>query len=721
VDEPRRLVAERPALRFSTPLTMSFLSRVAPDGAILEAELLIALRDTYRTVLECHEASDELSRYYPRLFGVVQGLPYHAPFHHELEKVFTPRGEIADDASDELGTLRKQQRTLQRRIEHSLDRLLRDPDRNRYLAEDYYTQLNERYVVLVKADNKGRIPGIVQGESASGLSLYVEPLEIVESNNSAIEAKVEEQREIRRILRRLSDRAHAFRDEYPTLLEGLAWLDSTRARALYAQVTRASVPVFVDDLTLRVVQARHPLLGERCVPIDLALSEGDRILVLSGVNSGGKTVALKTVGLLSLMAQSGMHVSAGHDTKLPLCDRVACEIGDQQSIAQNLSSFSSHVTHVSRILGNLGTRTLLLFDEFMTGTDPEEGAALAEAVLADLARREVLALATTHYGPLKLLPKKYPGFVNVAVEFDWERLSPTFRLLCGVPGSSLGLDIASRFGMPQPVVEAARGFVDSGKSALSDMIRDLEEQLVRATAERKELAELVLLTERERTSNKNRWEALEKARLAELDALKAREIEEMESFKTTVHQALRHGPAPDLPGRIQEKIRLKEKELDSSRPPPPEGLKPGDWVRISNMRESGLVMEIRKDRQTAMVLVNGIQIKTALSSLVVTQPPPKPVKQKTVAGTSARLVAKDLPLELNLISLRVEEALEQLSEYMDAAYARSYREVRIVHGKGTGALRSAVDRFLKTCPMVKSHRLGAFGEGEGGVTIVTFR
>lgn len=722
VDEGRRLLGEFPGLRFATPLDKVFLDRCRTQGIILEAELLIGLRDTYDTVALVREIADDRRESYPRVLGAAATLPYHEFLHHQLKRVFTPSGDIADDASPELSSLRRNQRTLKKRIESLMDRLLRDSNRSKYLAEDYYTVINERYVVLVKVDFKGKIPGLVQGESATGLSLYIEPLEVVEANNQCIEARVEEQREIRRILRMLSESAHAHHDEYPHLLSTLAWLDAVAARARYATQTNAVTPHFGEGLELKLDAARHPLLGERCVPTDLALGDGDHVVVISGVNSGGKTVALKTIGLFALMGQCGMHWPSGPSTVLPFFDRVASEIGDQQSIAQNLSSFSSHASHVAEILKDLGSRSLLLFDEFMTGTDPEEGAALAEAVLADLSTRDTVTLVTTHYGPLKLLAKKYPGFLNVAVEFDWERLAPTFRLLTGIPGSSLGIDIARRFGMPEPLTMRAREVIDSGKGTLNEMIADMEAELVKVRREREELDQLLEMAQAEREAQRAEWAKFEGKRKKELEELEQSHIDEMEGFKAKVHEALRGGtPPPQLTHDIQIKIREKERRLELAKPEPPRDLQSGDWVRVHHMREPGVIVEIKRERKQALVLVNGMQVKTDLASLERVAAPAKQKRAEVQGGTSFRLESRDVTTEVNLIAMRVEEALEALASYMDSAVARSYKEVRVVHGRGTGALRAAVEKYLRRASFVKEFRLGGVGEGDSGVTIVTLK
>jgi DNA mismatch repair protein MutS2 len=738
VGEARLLAAERPELSFATPLDARFLSLVGKQGLALEPEMLVGLRDTYCTVAGAQAAVRRLEGDYPLLEAEILGLPHHADLAAELDRVFTPRGEIADTASPDLAALRREQRSLVRRVEQLLERLLGDPGRSRYLAEDYFTVHTDRYVVLVKAEFKGKVPGLVQGESSSGLSLYVEPLEIVELNNACIEARVEEAREVRRILRELSDRVHSRRDDMQRLLDGLGWLDSVAARARHATACEAVPPRFATGLGLALAAARHPLLADRCVPLDLALAGDDRVVVLSGVNSGGKTVALKTVGLLVLMAQSGLHVPAGADTVLPFVDRVASEIGDQQSLSQNLSSFSSHVTHVSSILSRLGTRSLLLFDEFMTGTDPDEGAALAEAILADLAARgDVLALVTTHYGPLKLLPRRYERFLNVAVEFDWERLAPTFRLLGGVPGSSLGLDIATRFGIPDRLVAAARDLVESGRSSFAGLVAELEAEHARARAAREELSAALESARRERDEQTKTFATLEKERLAELSRLKEHQIDEMESFKARVHEALRPpaggGPArppPQLTGEIQERIRSKEAELAVARRaahPPASGLPAqGDWVRVHNMREPGIVVELRRDGRTAVVLINGVKVRASLEAMERIAPPSppaaagaaRPPRGAAGGGASFRLAGSGPEREINLIGLTVDEALEQLGRYLDAAAARGYREVRVVHGRGTGRLREAIARYLKSAKLVRSFRPGRYGEGEGGVTIV---
>ena len=722
VDEARRLLGEYPELRFRTPLDKKFLDRVRTQGAILEPELLIGLRDTYDTVDEVRAIAKRQVASYPRVLGPCSTLAYHQYLHHQLRRVFTPRGDISDDASPELAALRRHQRSLVKRIDSLLERLLRDGNKQQYLAEDFWTVLNDRYVVLVKADFKGKISGLVQGESSTGLSLYVEPMEVVEANNECIEARVEEMREIRRILRTLSEAAHEHRDEYPPLLATLAWLDAVSARARYAMAQSAILPRFSENMELKLDAARHPLLGDRCVPADLALTPEQRVVIISGVNSGGKTVALKTIGLFALMAQCGIHWPSGPDTVIPFFDRIASEIGDQQSIAQNLSSFSSHATHVGEILGHLGTRSLLLFDEFMTGTDPEEGAALAEAVLSDLARRDALAFVTTHYGPLKLLVKKYTGFVNCAVEFDWERLAPTFRLQYGLPGSSLGIDIARRFGMPEPVCAQARALMDSGKGSLNAMIADVEAELVRVRREREDLKAKLAEADRERNAQRARWDEFEAKRKRELDDVELSTLEELEAVKAKVHEALKGGtPPPQLTTEIQTKIRAKEAKLEAAKPEPPRDLSPGDWVRVPDMRDPAVVVEVKREKNQALVMINGMKVKTELRTLERVAAPAKPKRAQAAGGSSFRLETSNVSTEINLIAMRVEEAEEALASYLDAAVARSYKEVRVVHGRGTGALRSAVEKYLRRCKFVKEFRPGGYGEGEAGVTIVTLK
>jgi DNA mismatch repair protein MutS2 len=311
--------------------------------------------------------------------------------------------------------------------------------------------------------------------------------------------------------------------------------------------------------------------------------------------------------------------------------------------------------------------------------------------------------------------------MNVAAEFDWDRLVPTFRLIPDVPGSSLGIDIAGRFGIPGSLIESARTLVDTGKAALNSMVVELEEELGKVRKEREELESTASKARREREEQQQKLDQLQRARLAELEALKEAQIEEMETLKQVAHEALRAGPTPALPSLIQDQIRRTQAELVAAQPPPPAGLAAGDWVKVLHMKDPGMILEIRPDKKKAVVLVNGIQVKTDLASLERTKAPAKAARAATSTGPTYRLQERDLPTELNLISLRTDEALEQLATYLDAVVARSYPEVRIVHGKGTGALRSAVEKYLKKCRFIKGYRPGSYGEGESGVTIVTLK
>lgn len=724
LEEIRLLLADPADFGFHTPLTRDFCRLVAKPGLVLPEESLVALSTTYETVRKARRRLTVrgFKDSHPRLAAAIDALPYHEELHDALKAVFTADGLMKDQASPLLASLREEQREYVRKIETSLERILRDDNKRAALAEDFFTVLNDRYVILLKSDYKGKIPGIVQGESGTGMSIYVEPLSIVELNNARIEAKVEEAREIRRILRELSEHARRLAVDYPVLLEGLAWLDSVRARALYADQIRAVVPELTDDLIFHVPAARHPLLGEKVVPVELTVPPDIRVLTISGVNSGGKTVAVKLAGLLASMAQSGLAIPAAQNCRMPLFDTIACEIGDQQSISENLSSFSSHVTHVREILGRLKGNCLLIFDEFMSGTDPDEGAALAEAILHHLAGRSCLTFVTTHYGKLKLLPEKYPNFMNIAVEFDWERLAPTYRLTPGRPGSSLGIEMALRFGLDRGLADEARQLVDTSQDAVNRLVKDLEEEMTRLRAQREEEAERSNRARMAEEQLRKELEALKEKSRNEVRELKESFADELEAIKQEVHKSVHGQPDTHLPGRLHERVMA----VRASAAPPPTPSKDlpevGDHVHLPGAKDKGVIMEIAGRK--ARVLINGILITSELSSLTLARgggTAPRPAASRPAGVASYKLDSEAVGMELNLIAMRVHDALERLEEYLDQAYARNHKEVRIVHGKGTGALRRAVVDYLRGDPRVGKYRSGEIGEGDSGVTVVTLK
>ncbi|MBI4870520.1 MAG: Smr/MutS family protein [Candidatus Riflebacteria bacterium] len=705
------------------------VQRLRIEGALLDRTDFLDVRRTLEAIAVARKrAQASLQKPAPRITTTVGHLPVLEELHRDLDRVFTPAGDLQDRASQALYDLRRARRGLIGSIEGALRHLLRDPNHEKWLAEEYFTQVNGRYVVLVRTDARGHVPGVVQGQSKSGLSLYVEPMSMVERNNELIRSYLEEEAEIARILARLSSVARAHRDELAAALDLLSWLDSLAARARWAVEHSARAPQFSTDGTFDLRGARHPLLGQRCVPIELRTGPGDRVLVLGGANSGGKTVALKTTGLLHLLAKSGFPIPCDDGTRVAFFERVFCEIGDKQSIDANLSSFSSHVADVAVILRSARRGDLVLLDEFMTGTDPQEGSALAETVLLELAERGTVTVITTHYNSIKLLKDRHPGFKNYAVEFDRKTLRPTYRLLENEYGASAGIEIAGRFGLPQVLTDRARHLLAKGEGNIASILSKLELERTRARQEHERHRSLVEETERLQAAYQKQLEELTEERRVRLGKRIREERLELVALRDFVREAVRAGQAADAVQAIEERATTVERQEEELAPPPSsEPIYPGDRVLVLDLNAEGEVLDLGP-RQATVKLASGMPVKTKPAALRKLGPAKSTrpgrgrvtleVSQTSGTGGATVEAGEGPGLELNLIQMRAEDAKEKLAWYLDRAYARGYGEVRIVHGKGDGVLRKVVEEYLRASPYPLEWRLGGMGEGDTGVTIV---
>lgn len=657
---------------------------------------------------------------FPLLAALAHQIDPCAALADEIERCLDERGQVLDRASPELMSIRAELRTAHDRLMERLERIINAPRNARYLQERYITQRDGRYVIPIKAECKGYFAGIVHDRSASGATLFVEPLATVELNNRWRELQAAEEHEVERILLELSGLVAAAAEELRRTVDVLARLDLALAKARYADHLRASRPEMVEfaphrgahpGATIDLRQARHPLLDQtRVVPIDFALNDDYFIVVITGPNTGGKTVALKTIGLLALMAQCGLHLPVEEGSRLSVFDHICADIGDEQSIEQSLSTFSSHMGNIVNILRVAGSRSLVLLDELGAGTDPLEGAALAQSLLIHLRQRLVTTVATTHYPELKIFAYETPGMVNACVEFDPETLAPTYRLTIGLPGQSNALAIASRLGLAEAIVRRARGFLsadhlDAGR--LLAQIRETQSRAERARSEAEEAA----------ARWRSRLDGVEEERRRLLDQARAEAMAELEALRDELRELRRKlRTAAATPAAIaQAESRLDELARQLAPEREDGEVAVGDTVWLEGLDAIGEVVAL--DDERAEVLVGTFRVRTRRSSLrlrhrgaerlpddgEVIVPPPPPVG-----------------LELHLRGMRVADAISRLDRYLDEAFRARVPFVRIVHGKGTGTLRRAVREFLSEHPLVGSFRSGQEGEGDTGVTIVKF-
>ena len=647
--------------------------------------------------------------------------------------------EIADAASPELASIRRLIRAASARVHDALQKIISSPSYSKALQEPIITMRSERYVVPVKAEHKGSVPGLVHDVSGSGATLFIEPMAAVKANNELRELRAKEKTEIERILMELSADGAAHREDISLDFDMLVRLDLVFAKAKLSYRLDCTAPVIADrGVTLR--RARHPLISKDVVvPIDVALGGDYDTLVITGPNTGGKTVTLKTIGLLAVMAQCGLHIPAADGSSLPVFEEIMADIGDEQSIEQSLSTFSAHMTNIVRILEECDDRSLILFDELGAGTDPTEGAALAISVIEHVRRCGATIAATTHYTELKIYATTQPGVMNASCEFDVETLRPTYHLLIGIPGKSNAFAIAQRLGLSQSVIEDAKSRVGTESATFEATIEKLEqvrqllerdradaaEKLRTAEAERKKAAMLraELSVRLEKADEKARRDAeriLSDARRTAEDVFR-----DLDHIRKMEKESDSHHEANEARAALRRKLNLAEEEArEASKLPeePKVSARPvevGDTVEILSMGVKATVTAIAPNR--TLTLRAGIMNVTAKESEVYLLPDQQKVKVVTSSGQAATLRSASAPSEIDLRGFERFEAVDAAERFIDAAVMAKLEEVRIIHGKGTGALRTAIQDMLKKNKAVKRFRLGKYGEGESGVTVVTLK
>jgi DNA mismatch repair protein MutS2 len=727
---------------------------LAARGGVLDPQQLL---DVKSTLISCRELKKSLERKtdeYPRLAQIAAGLPEAHGIVDSISRVLSERGEVLDSASPKLATLRREIKIAHDRLMSRLQRYLTESANK--LQEPIITQRDGRYVIPLRAEFKGQIKAIVHDQSSSGATLFVEPLPIVELNNSMRELQLQERDEERRILYELSAQIGEHREEFTYGVENLAMLDLIFAKAKYAEELKASEPVlhklsavgnqrsvkneaqeakadivpFGESRTLiRLRHARHPLLDpQNVVPIDVDPKPGTRAIVITGPNTGGKTVSLKTVGLLTLMAQSGLHIPAQSGSELPCFHVVYADIGDEQSIEQSLSTFSGHITNIIRILKQIDHRSLVIFDELGAGTDPQEGAALARAILSYLLETGCTTLVATHYPELKTFAHSTEGVVNASLEFDIKTLQPTYHLTIGLPGRSNALLIAQRLGLPQPIIDSAKAEIHPDDLRADKLLDDIRKERNRTARERQKLekardrleAQTKELEKRLEKIEDERREVLAKAR-AEGELEVAIVKKNIESLKSQLKKAKQ--PLETLK-QIEEKVEAIEEKIEApverqtSKVERPSGaLRLGERVTVNTLNAEGVVTALGES--DAEVQIGSLRVRARLADLVRKSSEQSPVGSEPVAVSKQLAVSstKSPGIELNLRGKLVDEGLEELDRYLERAYSSGLLFVRIVHGKGTGKMREAVRNALKSSPYVASYEEPKDNEGGAGVTV----
>ncbi len=658
----------------------------------------------------------------------------------EIRRCILSEEEISDNASPALKSIRRNIMLTNDRIHSQLNNMVSGSCRT-YLQDAVITMRNNRYCLPVKAEHKGQVPGMIHDQSSTGSTFFIEPAAVVELNNRLKELAMKEQEEIEIILADLSAQAAEHTDALSNNQQIMTTLDFIFAKASLAMDQNATAPVFNTDRRVNIRKGRHPLLDKKkVVPIDIYLGQDFDLLIITGPNTGGKTVSLKTVGLFTLMGQAGLHIPALDRSELSVFTEVYADIGDEQSIEQSLSTFSSHMTSIVSILKHADSESLCLFDELGAGTDPTEGAALAIAILDHLHKRQIRTMATTHYSELKVYALSAEHVENACCEFDVNTLQPTYRLLIGIPGKSNAFAISSKLGLPDYIIRAAKEQISQENEAFEDLIADLEHSKVTIEKERLEAASYKEEIKRLKEQLQTKQDKIEetKERILREANEKARDIlqEAKEVADETIRVFQKAGPGASMKDlektreKVRGKISEKSEKLSLKQNQPkqkelkPGQLKLGDSVKILSMGLKGTVSSLPDHKGNMFVQCGIIRTQTNIKDIILMEDTPvtKPSSQMRSAGSKIKMSKSySVSAEINLLGKTVDEALCELDKYLDDAYLAHLPSVRIVHGKGTGALRKAVQGHLKKVKYVESFRLGEHGEGDAGVTIAVFK
>lgn len=718
------------------------LKRLDIGGSLNTAELLricslleVAKRaKAFGRAAREDEAADSLTP----LFEQIEPL---SPLHEEIRRCILGEDEIADDASPALFKIRKSIHGMNDRIHAQLTALMNNTTTRSYLQDAIVTMRDGRYCLPVKAEAKTSIPGMVHDQSSSGSTLFIEPMAVVNLNNELRELYLKEQEEINAILAELSNQVARYEMALRQDFEVLAELDFIFAKASLAKSYDGIAPTFNDHGYIRIRKGRHPLLDpKKVVPINVEIGDTYKQLIVTGPNTGGKTVSLKTVGLLSLMGQSGLHIPAGDRSELAVFEEIFADIGDEQSIEQSLSTFSSHMTNIIRILDKANDQSLVLFDELCAGTDPTEGAALAISILHKLNQYGSIVMATTHYSELKVYALTSGGVENACCEFDVETLSPTYRLLIGIPGKSNAFAISAKLGLPDNIIDDARDRIGQKDAAFEDLLASLESNRQTIEKEQLEINQYKAEIENLKKKLEEKHERLDQSKDKILRDANEEAYRILKEAKELADETIRNfnkygqGSAPMSQmekerTKVRDKMSEKEQRLsgikkqETQNHPVPKNLRIGDTVKVLSMNLKGTVHTLPNAKGDLYVQMGILRSLVNIRDLIVIDEDALSPSKKYGGDAGSKIKmskSASVPTEINLIGLNTDEAIARLDKYMDDAYIAHIPTVRIVHGKGTGALRTAVHNHLKCLKYVKSFQLAEFGEGDAGVTIAKF-
>jgi len=704
--------------------------RRAELGGILDVSELVAIADTCRASRQSRALLTSSKGDFPVLMNLAKALGYFKTIESAVEKSITPEMTVADTASERLYQIRQKINQQQNRLKERLDNFIKNQQTAKYLQEPIVTIRGDRYVVPVKQEFRSHVPGIVHDSSASGATIFVEPLGAVEANNELTKLHSEEEMEIAAILRALTMVVLTQAEELRNTLGILAQLDFIMAKGRLSEKMRGEPAKINEKGYIDLRKARHPLISGEVVPIDVRLPANTRVMVITGPNTGGKTVTLKTVGLLTLMSLCGLHIPAASGSEVAFYSKFFADIGDEQSIEQSLSTFSSHMTNIVRILEEADNETLVILDELGSGTDPTEGAALAMSILEYLFNIGAKILATTHYSELKTFAYNRPGFINASVEFDVQSLCPTYRLIMGLPGKSNAFEIAARLGLDAPIIEQAASFLSNDDLQVSDLIMRLENDSLEASKAREEadnIKKRLLLEEekfKEQEIELHNREA-EIIRRANQESLRL--VQETKAEMEHLYKELKNNSGTNLHKDMQEareSLKKREKKLFDTLPEDqyagiaPRTVEPGQLVEIPKLQQKGQVLSVPDDNEDLLVQIGIMKVTVNLADLRLYEEKNK-MSGQVYKGNIHSNKAKDIKPEIDLRGMTVDEAIEKLDKYIDDSFLGGLKQLRVIHGKGTGALRAGLLDYLKSHRLVKEYQQGDYYDGGLGVTIVT--
>lgn len=716
-----------------SPLARSRIGSTLGAMELLDiANTIAGGRRLKKFLLTVHEAEP-----IPSLAEACEPISENKLVEDKIKSCIDDQADILDSASPELSRIRHELRTSESRAREKLEQMIRTPSIQKMLQDSLITIRGDRYVIPVKQEYRSHFGGMIHDQSASGATLFIEPEAVVTLNNKLRELKLNEEREIEKILIMLSGYVAEAADELTVSVEALGELDFVFAKAGFARELKATLPMMNDRGFIKLKKGRHPLLNPAAVvPLDMELGNQFSTIIVTGPNTGGKTVSLKTVGLLSLMAMSGMFIPAEEGSQMCVFDAIYADIGDEQSIEQSLSTFSSHMTNIISILKGMTPKSLVLLDELGAGTDPSEGSALAIALLEYIHRIGCRVVATTHYSELKAYAFERKGVINASMEFNVQTLSPTYRLLVGVPGRSNAFAIAERLGLPRPILEMARGHVDEDDKRVETMIASLETNRATAEADRHKAEQLRGEAERLRRELEDEREkfreqrdkllakAEQEARQAVASARKEADevIRELRRLALEERGAVKEHKLIDAKRRLDQAVpELRDqRDLPKAAKKKAETIEVGDEVKVVSLGQKGHVAEAAEGGEyTVQLGILKIKVNKADLELIKSAPAAKPVQQ--VAASVKRSRDESVRTELDLRGSNLEEAIIDTDRFLDESFLNGFGQVYIIHGKGTGVLRAGLQEYFRRHKHVKSYRLGNYGEGGAGVTVVELK